>query len=513
MTSTQPATVPERKFKQGLGLYDSTMLVAGCMIGSGIFLVTPGMARQLGSSGWVLLSWVAAGILTVLAALSYGELAGMMPRAGGQYVYLRESYSPLVGFLFGWTLFLVIQTGMVAAVAVGFARYLGTLWPAVSETRYLVPPIHIGRHYAVSLSSAQLVAIIVILCLTWVHTRGLEYGRLVQNVFTVVKIGSLLGLIAVGIFIGANWTALHVNFSAMWTPHGFTPIASGVSAATGYGLFVAFCVSLVGSLFASDAWNNITFTAGEVKNPGRNIPLSLIFGAGLVIVLYLFANLAYFFTLPLSAIQAAPSDRVATTMLRAIFPRVGVTLMALAIMISTFGCMNGILLAGARAYYAMAKDGLFFRRAGELNARAVPGYGLVVQGIWAALLVIPLTYDSTTNTYGNLYGNLLNYVISAELIFYILTIAGVFVLRRRQPGAERSYRTWGYPVTPAVYIAGATVIFLVLLFYQTSITVPGLIIIGTGVPVYFWMRRGGRNKNNGVAQTAIKETVASPRDL
>lgn len=493
MAEIQRVTVPEHEFKRGLGLYDSTMLVAGCMIGSAIFLVTPSMARQLGSSGWILLSWVAAGLLTILAALSYGELAGMMPRAGGQYVYLREAYSPLVGFLFGWTLFLVIQTGTIAAVAVGFARYFGTLWPAISETRYLIPPIHIGRHYALSLSSAQLVAIIIILSLTWTHTRGLEYGKLVQNVFTVVKIVSLLGLIAVGIFIGANWSALHINFSALWTPHGYTAIVPGISAATGYGLFVAFCVSLVGSLFAADAWNNITFTAGEVKNPGRNIPFSLILGTGLVMSLYLLANLAYFFTLPLNAIQGAPSDRVATTMLQAIFPAVGVVLMALAIMISTFGCMNGMLMAGARAYYAMAKDGLFFKSTGKLNASGVPGRALLVQGIWTSLLVLPLTYDPATHAYGNLYGNLLNYVISAELIFYILTIASVFVLRRRRPAVERPYRTWGYPVTPVLYLIGTVVIFLVLLFYQTSITMPGLIIIAAGVPVYLWMRRGSKD--------------------
>lgn len=487
---TTVTTTPEHGFKRGLGLYDSTMLVAGCMIGSAIFLVTPSMARQLGSAGWVLLSWVAAGVLTVLAALAYGELAGSMPRAGGQYVYLREAFSPLVGFLFGWTLFLVIQTGTVAAVAVGFARYLGTVWPAISESRYLIGPIRVGSGYAVSLSTAQLVAIVVILLLTATHTRGLKYGKVVQNVFTVVKIASLAGLIAVGVLVGVNRATLRVNFSALWTPHNFTPIASGISAATGYGLFVAFCVSLVGSLFAADAWNNITFTAGEVKDPRRNIPLSLILGTGLVMGLYLLANLGYFFTLPVHAIQNAPADRVATAVLQTVFPGVGVALMALAIMISTFGCMNGMLLAGARAYYAMAKDGLFFKSTGELNATGVPGRALVVQGIWAALLVLPLTYDRATHTYGNLYSNLLNYVISAELIFYILTIAGVFVLRHRQPEAERPYRTWGYPVTPALYIVGAAIIFVVLLFYQTSITVPGLIIIATGIPVYLWMRSG-----------------------
>ncbi len=495
MADTQGVTTTTaREFTRELGLYDSTMVVSGCMIGSAIFLVTPSMARQLGSSGWVLLSWVAAGALTILAALAYGELAGMMPRAGGQYVYLCEAYSPLIGFLFGWTLFLVIQTGTVAAVAVGFARYLGTLWPAVSEEHYLIAPIHIGVHYAVSLSSAQLVAIIITLALTWTHTLGLKYGKLLQNVFTVVKIASLLGLIAVGVLVGVNRSALRTNFSALWTPQHFISITPGVSAATGYGLFIAFCVSLVGSLFAADAWNNITFTAGEVKNPRRNIPLSLILGTGLVIGLYLLANLAYFFTLPIDAIQNAPADRVATAMLQAVFPGLGVALMALAIMISTFGCMNGMLLTGARAYYAMAKDGVFFKSTGELNSSGVPGRALLVQGIWTSLLVLPRTYDPATHAYGNLYSNLLDYVISAELIFYILTIAGVIVLRRRQPAAERPYRTLGYPLTPAFYIAGALVIFVVLLFYQTSITIPGLIIIATGVPVYFWMRRGAKGR-------------------
>src|SRR5580693_2632170 len=330
-TDLQEVSAPG--FSRGLGLFDSTMIVAGSMIGSAIFIVSADMSRQLGSSGWLLLSWVIAGVLTITAALSYGELASMMPQAGGQYVYLRESFSPTLGFLYGWTLFLIIQTGTVAAVAIGFARFLGVLWPTIGESHYVIEPVHVTSGYAVSLSTAQMVAVLVILLLTWSNTRGLNYGKAIQNIFTSCKIASLAGLIVAGIFFGRNAAAIRANFSAMWSPSGLVPIAAGISAATGYGLFVALCVSQVGSLFAADAWNNITFTAGEVKNPRRNIPLSLALGSGMVIGLYLLVNLAYLFTLPLDAIQHAESDRVATATLQAVFPGLGVTLMALAIKI------------------------------------------------------------------------------------------------------------------------------------------------------------------------------------
>ena len=482
-------TSEEKKFHRSLGLFDSTMVVAGSMIGSGIFIVSADMSRQLGSSGWLLLSWLVAGLLTITGALSYGELASMMPTAGGQYVYLREAFSPLFGFLYGWTLFLVIQTGTVAAVAVGFARFLGVLVPSVSETRYLVPPIHLFGQYWVSLSTAQLVGVLVVLLLTWSNSRGLEYGKRVQNVFTVSKIVALAGIILVGLLVGSRWEVIRANFAAPWTPHGFVAVLPGISAATGFGLFVALCISQVGSLFSSDAWNNITFTAGEVKNPRRNVPLSLALGVISVITLYILVNLAYLFTLPMNVIQHASADRVATAALEKALPGIGAGAMAIAIMISTFGCINGMVLAGARAYFAMAEDKLFFRATGKLNKAGVPGAALLVQGIWAALLVLPRTYDSATGKYGNLYSNLLDYVVSAVLLFYILTIAGIFRLRRTRPDAERPYKAFGYPVVPMLYIVGASIIFAVLLRYRTSTTLPGIVIVLSGVPVFFLLRR------------------------
>jgi APA family basic amino acid/polyamine antiporter len=462
------------------------------MIGSGIFLVPADMARQLGSPGWLLVAWVVTGVLTVTAALTYGELAAMMPRAGGQYVYLREAFSPLWGFLYGWTLFLVIQTGTIAAVAVAFGRFLGVLWPAIAEDHYLIAPVHLSTGYALSLSTAQLVGVLLIALLTWTNTRGLQYGRIVQNVFTTAKTGALIGLIAAGLLLGWSATAVHGNFGALWEARGQVDVAQGLSAATAFGLFVALCVSQTGSLFSADAWNNITFTAGEVRDPRRAIPLALALGTAIVIGLYLLANLAYLVTLPLHAIQNAPSDRVATATLDAIVPGAGAALMAIAIMISTFGCNNGLILAGARAYYAMARDGLFFKPVGRLNGARVPAAGLLFQGVWAALLVLPRTYNPATGTYGNLYSNLLDYVISAALIFYILTIAGVFRLRQTRPGAERPYRAFGYPIVPALYIAGAATVLLVLFVYRPTTTWPGLGIVLLGLPVYvLWRRREG----------------------
>jgi APA family basic amino acid/polyamine antiporter len=482
----------DTEFTRGLGLYDSTMVVVGSMIGSGIFIVSADMARLVGSPGWLLLAWLVTGILTVTAALSYGELAAMMPRAGGQYVYLREAFSPLWGFLYGWTLFMVIQTGTIAAVVVAFGRFLGLLVPWVSEQRYIVPPIHISSGYAISLSTAQLVGVLLIVFLTWTNTKGLQYGRAIQNVFTTAKTGALLALIVVGILAGWNAGAVSANFGDLWTPRGHVDIVPGLTAVTAFGLFVGLCVAQTGSLFSSDAWNNITFTAGEVKDPRRNIPLSLALGTFIVIGLYLLANVAYLVTLPLGDIQNAPSDRVATATLNVVFPGLGAAIMAIGIMISTFGCSNGLILAGARAYYAMARDGLFFQRAGELNAAKVPAWGLVLQGIWAAALVLPRTYNPATQAYGNLYSNLLDYVISAALIFYILTIAGVFRLRATQPHVARPYKAFGYPLVPALYIAGASAVLLVLFLYRTSTTWPGLIIVLLGVPVYFlWSGRSG----------------------
>jgi APA family basic amino acid/polyamine antiporter len=507
-TSVAPS---EAKFVRGLGLLDSTMIVAGSMIGSGIFIVSADIARQVGSPGWLLVVWLVTGLLTLIGALSYGELAAMLPRAGGQYVYLREAYSPLWGFLYGWTLFLVIQTGTIAAVAVAFARFLGVLAPSVSPTAWIVPPINVSTHYAVSLSTQQLVAILVIVLITFINTRGLQLGKIIQNIFTSVKTLSLAALIVIGICLVRNSEALSPNFTDFWTPRQVTPIKSdlpfisSVTAASGaFGLLIAICVAQVGSLFSADAWHNITFTAGEVKEPRRNLPLSLVAGTALVITLYLLANVAYLCLLPLEKIQTAPDDRVGTAAMEVVFSGAGALIMAIAIMISTFGCNNGLILAGARVYYAMARDGLFFKSTGRLNDRHVPAMALVLQCLWTGLLVLPRTrlrepetgapkLDPATGTeqYGNLYSNLLDYVVFAVLIFYVLTIAGLFVLRRKRPDAERPYRAFGYPLLPALYLVGATLIMLVLLAYKTQTTWPGLLLVLVGIPVYFLWKKFG----------------------
>jgi basic amino acid/polyamine antiporter, APA family len=497
MRTPQPAVATtdtglDTEFKRGLGLFDSTMVVVGSMIGSGIFIVSAEMSRYVGSAGWLLAAWALTGALTIVGALSYGELAAMMPRAGGQYVYLREAFSPLIGFLYGWTLFLVIQTGTIAAVAVGFARYFGALVPWIADDNYLIPPLHVSTGYALSLSTTQLVGVLLIALLTWTNTRGLDYGRIIQNVFTTAKTGALLGLIAVGLFLGWSAPTVADNLGNAWIVRNPVEFAPGLSALTAFGLLIAICLAQTGSLFSADAWNNITFTAGEVKDPRRNVPLSLALGTGIVIGLYLLANVAYLVTLPIEAIQNAPGDRVATATLDVIFPGLGGVLMAAAIMISTFGCNNGLILAGARAYYAMARDGLFFRMSGRLNEAKVPARGLLLQGVWAAFLVLPRTYNPATNTYGNLYSNLLEYVISAALIFYILTISGLYRLRKTRPEVPRPYRAFGYPVVPALYLVGAVTILVVLFFYRTATTWPGLVIILLGLPAFLWWNRQAR---------------------
>jgi APA family basic amino acid/polyamine antiporter len=503
----------EKKFVRALGLLDSTMIVAGSMIGSGIFIVSADISRQVGSAGWLLVVWLITGVLTIVGALSYGELAAMMPRAGGPYVFLREAYGPLWGFLFGWTLFLVIQTGLIAAVGVAFARYLGFLWPAVSPARWIIAPINLSDNYAFSLSTQQGAAIGMIVALTYINTRGLKFGKLIQNLFTSAKTLTLAGLIVIGIVFGHNSTALHANLSDLWTPRGVTPITPdfsffpAVTAASGVlGLLIALSVAQVGSLFSSDAWYGITFAAGEVKRPERTLPLAMFCGTALVITLYVLANVAYLCLLPLASIQHAPDDRVATAAIETVFSGRGATIMAVAILISTFGCNNGLILAGARVYHAMARDGLFFKVAGKFNSAQVPSAGLVLQCLWACLLVLPRTrlHDAATGgplldpatgaaQYGNLYGNLLDYIVFAVLIFYVLTIAAVFVLRRTRPDAERPYRALGYPVVPALYLVTATLIMLTLLLYRTQTTWPGLLIVLTGIPVYFvWQRRNSR---------------------
>jgi APA family basic amino acid/polyamine antiporter len=512
--SVQPKPAGE-SLVQGLGLLDATMLVAGSMIGSGVFIVSADIARLLGSTGWLLLAWGVTGLLTITAALSYGELAAMMPRAGGQYVYLREAYGPLCGFLYGWTLFFVIQTGTIAAVAVAFSRYLGVLASWVSPTAWLIKPINLSSGYAISLSTQQCIAILVVIVLTLFNTRGLRIGKAIQNLFTSAKTLSLLTLIVIGILLYRNPAVFKANFANLWSPHEVSAIKPDWSslptvAATGgvFGMLIAFCVAQVGSLFSSDAWNNVTFTAGEVKNPRRNLPLSLALGTGLVTAFYLLANLAYVCLLPLEQIKQAPDDRVATAAIETVFTGAGPVVMAMAIMISTFGCNNGIILSGARVYYAMAKDGLFFRAAGKLNGRSVPAVGLGLQCVWACLLVLPRTrlqnldgsfkVDATTGEqqYGNVYGDLLAYVVFAVLIFYVLTIIALFVLRYKRPEAERPYRAFGYPVVPALYVVMASVILVVLLLYRTETSWPGLRILLTGVPVYYIWKSLARALNH-----------------
>jgi basic amino acid/polyamine antiporter, APA family len=493
------AAKAEHGFVKAIGLFDGTMIVVGSMIGSGIFIVAADISRQTGSSGGLLLTWILTGFLTIAAALSYGELAALFPHAGGQYVYLREAYSPLWGFLYGWTLFLVIQTGTIAAVAVGFARYLGVIFPAISPKTWIIPPLNFSSGYAISLSVQQLVAVLMIIFLTFLNTRGVKLGKWIQNVFTSAKMLSLLGLILLCVFVARNASAIADNFSNLWAIRGAQPIEPGagflknllptVTAASGwFGLLVAFGVAQVGSLFSADAWNNIGFTAAEVKNPRRDVALSMAFGTTIVITLYCLANLAYLCALPLAQIQNAPDDRVATAALSAIFGAKGAWMMAIAIIISTFGCDNGLILAGSRVAYAMAKDGLFFRATGRLNDKGVPGTALVYQGIWIIILIM-LRTRKPDGTYGNLYNDLLDYVVFAALLFYALTILGVFVLRKTRPNAERPYRAFGYPWLPLLYIVAAIGIMVVLLLYKTQTAGRGMVIVLLGLPVYWlWSR-------------------------
>ena len=499
-----PRTASEHGFVRAIGLFDGTMIVVGSMIGSGIFIVAAEISRETGSPGGLLLTWILTGLLTISAALSYGELAAIFPHAGGQYVYLREAYSPLWGFLYGWTLFLVIQTGTIAAVAVGFAKYLGVLFPAVSPQAWIIHPISLGSKYAISLSVQQLVGVLMILFITFLNTRGVYLGKLIQNVFTSAKALALAGLVFLGIFVGKNAGAISENFSHLWVLHNPQTLEPGanflksfvptITAGSGaFGLLVAFGVAQVGSLFSADAWNNIGFTAAEVKNPKRDVALSMALGTIIVITLYCLANFAYLCTLPLVQIQTVPDDRVASAALNTIFGPIGAALMAGAIIISTFGCNNGLILAGARVTYAMAKDGLFFRATGRLNNKGVPGSALVLQGIWVTILILMRTrhLDSAgAVTYGNLYNDLLSYVVFSVLIFYALTIAGIFVLRAKRPDAPRPYKALGYPFVPLLYIVAALAIMFVLLLYRTQTAWPGLVIVLLGVPVYLlWSRR------------------------
>jgi APA family basic amino acid/polyamine antiporter len=470
------------QFKRRLGLLDSTMIVIGSMIGSGIFIVSADIGRIVGAPGYLLLVWLITGVMTVIAALSYGELAGMMPRVGGQYVYLREAYNPFIAFLYGWALFMVIQTGTIAAVAVAFAKFTGVIIPWFSEKNIL---LSVGRFH---ITAAQILAIVSVILLTSVNMRGLQEGKIVQNIFTFTKIIALLGFVFLALFIGQNTSAIAENINNFWSAT-WTQVADGtilsITPLSGLMLLSAIGVAMVGSLFSADAWNNITFTAGEVKNPNRNIPLSLALGTGTVILIYILANIGYLLVLPVTGspdamdaagrgIQFAVSDRVGTAAASVIFGESAAIIMAALIMISTFGCNNGLILAGARVYYAMAKDGLFFKSAGMLNKKSVPGAALVVQCIWTCLLCLSGTY-----------GDLLDYVVFVVLVFYILTVIGIFILRKKRPAAERPYCAFGYPIIPIVYIILAAAISIDLLIYKPQYTWPGLGIVLLGIPVFF----------------------------
>jgi APA family basic amino acid/polyamine antiporter len=501
---------------RGLRLTDATMIVVGSMIGSGIFIVSAESSRLVGSPGWLLMAWALAGVLTITGALSCAELAAMWPRAGGQYVFLREAYGPAAGFLFGWGLFLVIQTGTVAAVAIAFANFTGVVTDSLfsvlvaknlvsrstaemlslSSTNYIISPIRMGR-YALSLSTQQLLAVSMILLLTVTNTFGLNVGKFIQNTFTFTKTAALFGLIVVGLALGWNHSSAAYT-SAWWNPvtNGWNAqtVQPGIAVAGTLALLLLVGRAMVGPLFAQSAWNNVTFTGGEIENPGRNLPRSLLIGCSLVVGLYLLANLAYIVTLPLGSIQTAPQNRVATEVMKAIFGQRGTVVMAIAIMISTFGCNNGLLLAGARVYYAMARDGLFFKSVGALNARHVPAVALVLQGLWAALLTLPRTVvkNPTTGavTFGNVYTNLLEYIVSADMVFYTLMVAAVIVMRRKAPAIERPYRTVGYPVVPVVYVLLAVLVILDLAYLTPQTSWPGYVIVLSGIPVYLvWRKR------------------------
>ena len=480
-TRTTTPTGTPGAFRRELSLFDATMVVAGSMIGSGIFIVSADIARQVGSPFWLLAVWIATGILTVFAALASGELAGMFPRAGGQYVYLREAFGPLVGFLYGWTLFLVIQTGTIAAVAVAFAKFLGVIIPWISPENRLIP-LRVGARTDLSLTTQRLVAILVVAALTWVNTRGIRTAKWTQNLFTATKIGALAMLALVPILGRSHSEAIAANFTS---GQFFGP-------APGLGFVLVFGAAMVGSLFSADAWNNIAFAGEEVKEPHRTLPRSMALGTTLVIALYCLANVAYLVLLPIGGdaagatplargIAHATEDRVGTAAVQVLLGPSGGLVMALFVIISTFGCENGLILAGPRLYYAMAKDRLFFAGAARLDAHGVPTWGLVIQGIWAAVLTLSGTY-----------GDLLDYIIVAAMLFYALTVGGLFALRRRRPDLPRPYRVPGYPWLPGLYIAASTGIMLILLVEKPGYTWPGLLIVLSGVPVYFLWRRGAR---------------------
>jgi APA family basic amino acid/polyamine antiporter len=489
---------------RALGPIDATMIVIGSMIGSGIFITSAESSRLSGAPGWLLLAWAVAGLLTITGALCCSELATMMPRAGGVYVFLREAYGKSIGFLYGWTLFLVIQTGTIAAVAIAFAKFLGVFVEAVSPENYLMAPISLGG-YAISLSTEQLVAIGLIALLTWSNTRGLEVGKIVQNTFTFAKTAALAAVVVIGLSLGwnANSAALTSAWWDSWA-NGWSPQVAqpGFTVAGGLALILLFGKSMVGPLFAQTAWTNVTFIGSEVRDPGKNLVRALVVGCGIVVILYLLANLAYIAVLPFSEIEHAPQNRVAVAMMNSVFGRPGAMCMAAAIMISTFGCNNGLILSGARVYYAMARDRLFFEKVGTTNRFHVPAAALVAQGLWTALLTLPrtVTVDATTHavTHGNVYNQLLEYIISADLLFYLLMVVALMILRRTRPDAERPYRTWGYPFVPIISILLAGLLIVDLGFLAPATSGIGILIVLTGVPAYFFWRKFAAIETNPV---------------
>lgn len=463
----------ENEMRRELGLLDATMLVAGSMIGSGIFIVSSDIVRNVGSAGWLIFVWALTGVITLIAALSYGELSSMFPNAGGQYVYLRAAYGRLIAFLYGWSLFMVIQTGTIAAVGVAFAKFTAYLFPAVGENVIL---LDIG---VTKITAAQVLAISSIILLSWLNSRSVKSGKITQTVFTIVKILSLGGLIVLGLTAGFNAEIWQANWTGTWESARWDIDTQSAVPMAGTAIFAGIVSAMVGSIFSSDAWNNVTFIAGEIKNPRKNVGLALFLGVLIVTVIYLAANFMYLATLSLSEIAFAPSDRVAIAAALKIFGATGTAVIAVMVMISTFGCNNGLILSGARVYYTMAKDGLFFESAGKLNRNEVPAWGLWIQCFWASLLCLT-----------GRYGDLLNYVIFVVLIFYALTIAAVFILRKKHPDMERPYKAIGYPVVPFLYVLTALTIGAGLLIYQPTYTWPGFVIILLGIPVFMiWNRR------------------------
>jgi APA family basic amino acid/polyamine antiporter len=459
-------TLEQNEMKRELGLLDATLLVAGSMIGSGIFIVTADITRNVGSAGWLIAVWLITGLMTLIAAVSYGELSSMFPKAGGQYVYLKEAYNPLVGFLYGWSFFAVIQTGTIAAVGVAFSKFTAYLWPAVSEDIIL---FNLG---SITVSPAQVLAIVIIILLTYINTKGVKGGKIIQTSFTLTKLVSLFGLIIFG-FIMLKPDIWEANWVNAWSMQKLN-VDGTFESYTLVAALGAIAAAMVGSIFSSDAWNNITFIAGEVKNPKRNIGLSLFLGTLIVTIIYVLANLVYMAVLPLQEIATADKDRVAVAASSVIFGNIGTVIIALMIMVSTFGCNNGLILAGARVYHTMANDGLFFKKTATLNKHAVPEFGLWLQCLVASALCL-----------SGRYGDLLDMISFVVVIFYVLTIIGIYILRAKRPDAERPYKAFGYPFLPAVYILMGICFCTLLIIYKPNFTWPGLIVVLTGVPVYY----------------------------